>query len=143
VRSADLRLTTYDRRPGDGGPTCQRIHRPRADCITCHGEDWGCRQFTIHAQSETALRLSIMAINTFQGIQCLNPTNFRRVLVMICAYAASFFVTERLFVLLKPKLLTLRWVAMFWSWFVVIRTEVLRWLRRKWTSILFRLGAKL
>jgi hypothetical protein len=31
------------------------------------------------------------------------------VLVMICAYAGSFFVTERLFVLLKPKLLTLRW----------------------------------
>ena len=30
------------------------------------------------------------------------------VLVMICAYAGSSFITERLFVVLKPKLLTLR-----------------------------------
>ena len=55
------------------------------------------------------------------------------VLVMICAYAGSLFVTERLFVRLKPKLLTLRWFAMFWSWFVAIRTEFLRWLRGKFT----------
>jgi hypothetical protein len=36
------------------------------------------------------------------------------VLVMICAYAGSLFITERLFVVLKPKLLTLPWFALAW-----------------------------
>jgi hypothetical protein len=52
---------------------------------------------------------------------------------VLVIYAGSLFVTERLFVLLKPKLLTRRWFAIFWSWFVAVRTEFLRWLRRKFT----------
>jgi hypothetical protein len=43
------------------------------------------------------------------------------VLVMICAYAGSLFITERLFVVLKPKLLTLPWFAFAWRWFVTVR----------------------
>jgi hypothetical protein len=53
------------------------------------------------------------------------------VIVMICAYAASLFITERLFVIVKPKLLKLPWFATAWSWFVAVRDKALRWLRTK------------
>ncbi len=68
------------------------------------------------------------------------------VVVMICAYGGSLFVTERLFIILKPKLLTLPWFAKSWSWFVPIRKKLLQWFRRKWIAgaqILFGLGEKL
>jgi hypothetical protein len=51
---------------------------------------------------------------------------------MVCAYAVSLFVTERLFVIVKPKLLTLPWFAACWRWFV--------WLRRKLWSALQAIG---
>ena len=57
---------------------------------------------------------------------------FAGVLVMICAYACSLFVTERLFTIVKPKLLILPWFATIWNWFVTIRAKVLCWLRHKW-----------
>jgi hypothetical protein len=57
------------------------------------------------------------------------------VLVMICAYAASLFITERLFVVLKPKLLTLPWFAFGWRWFVTARDKLFSWLRRTWTRV--------
>ena len=53
-------------------------------------------------------------------------------LIMGCAYAASLFVTEQLFVVVKPKLMTLSWFAEIWIGFVAIRERILRWLRRKW-----------
>jgi hypothetical protein len=55
------------------------------------------------------------------------------VLVMICAYAGSLFITERLFVVLKPKLLTLPWFALAWQWLVTVRDKFIYWLRRTWT----------
>ena len=54
------------------------------------------------------------------------------VVVMICAYGCSLFVTERLFAIVKPKLLILPRFATIWNWFVTIRAKVLRWLRHKW-----------
>jgi hypothetical protein len=54
-------------------------------------------------------------------------------LVMIGAYAGSLFVTERLFRVLKPKLLTLPWFARIWSWFVTARDKTLAWLQSNWT----------
>jgi hypothetical protein len=57
------------------------------------------------------------------------------VLVMICAYAGSLFITERLFVVLKPKLLTLSWFALAWQWFVTVRDKFIYWLRRRWTRL--------
>ena len=52
---------------------------------------------------------------------------------LIGAYAVSLFVTERLFIILKPKLLMLPWFAKSWRWFVALRRRVLRWLRSLWT----------
>ena len=52
-------------------------------------------------------------------------------LIMACAYGASLFVTEQLFVVVKPKLMTLSWFAGIWIGFVAIRERILRWLRRK------------
>ena len=57
------------------------------------------------------------------------------VLVMICAYAGSLFISERLFVVLKPKLLTLPWFAFAWRWFVTVRDKLVYWLRRTRTRV--------
>ena len=54
-------------------------------------------------------------------------------LVMICAYAGSLFITERLFRVLQPQLLSLAWFAKMWSWFVTVRDTTLGWLGSKWT----------
>jgi hypothetical protein len=47
-------------------------------------------------------------------------------LVIIAAYAASLLLVERLFVIVKPKLMTLSWFARFWTWLVGLRV---RWLK--------------
>ena len=57
------------------------------------------------------------------------------VLIMIFAYAGSLFVIERLFLVLKPKLLTLSWFAVAWQWFVTVRDKLVCWLRRTWTRV--------
>lgn len=49
--------------------------------------------------------------------------------VVICAYAASLLIVERLFKIVKPKLLTLTWFARLWSWIIAIRDRVLGWFR--------------
>ncbi len=53
--------------------------------------------------------------------------------VMLGAYAVSPLVTERLFVIVKPKLLTLPWFAAIWTWSVAQRDRALTLLRRHWT----------
>ena len=45
------------------------------------------------------------------------------------SYAISLFITERLFVIVKPNLMKLPWFAAAWSWFVAVRDKALRWLR--------------
>jgi hypothetical protein len=47
--------------------------------------------------------------------------------VMICAYAVSLFLTERLFVIVRPKLMKLSWFAAIWRPFVRLRNRALRW----------------
>jgi hypothetical protein len=44
------------------------------------------------------------------------------------AYAVSVLFIERLFRLVKPKLLTLRWFARLWRWFVDLRGKLAGWL---------------
>jgi hypothetical protein len=46
-------------------------------------------------------------------------------LAVVCAYAASLFLVERLFAIVKPKLLTLPWFAVLWNWVIVMRDRVL------------------
>jgi hypothetical protein len=48
---------------------------------------------------------------------------------IICAYAISLFVVERLFGIVKPKLLTLRWFARLWYRFVALRGRALALVR--------------
>jgi hypothetical protein len=47
---------------------------------------------------------------------------------IVCAYAFSLLVVERLFLIVKPKLLRLPWFAALWHWFVAARGAVLGWL---------------
>ena len=46
--------------------------------------------------------------------------------VIIVAYAASLLVLERLFRIVKPKLLTLGWFARLWSWVVAVRERLMK-----------------
>jgi hypothetical protein len=46
--------------------------------------------------------------------------------MIVTAYAASLLVVERLFGIVKPKLLTLPWFAKAWLRFVTLRARLLR-----------------
>jgi hypothetical protein len=48
-------------------------------------------------------------------------------LSVIFAYAVSLFLTERLFGIVKPKLLKLNWFAACWRPFIRLRGRMLRW----------------
>ena len=52
-------------------------------------------------------------------------------LVMMFAYAVSLFVTHWLFVVVKPKLLTLSWFARAWAIFVSVRDRAWRWVANR------------
>jgi hypothetical protein len=47
-------------------------------------------------------------------------------LVILAAYAASLLLVERLFAIVKPKLMALSWFARLWTWIANLR--VVRWL---------------
>ena len=47
----------------------------------------------------------------------------------IAAYTVSLFVVERLFAVVKPKLLQLRWFAKFWGFVLVCRYKLMKQLR--------------
>ena len=48
---------------------------------------------------------------------------------MVCAYALSLFVVERLFKILKPKLLMIPWFRVAWKWIAAKLGMASRWLR--------------
>ena len=58
--------------------------------------------------------------------------------VIVCAYAASLLIVERLFKIVKPKLLKLPWFARLWGWFVALRDRALGWLRSACDLVLCR-----
>jgi len=47
--------------------------------------------------------------------------------MIVGAYAVSLLVVERLFKVVKPKLLTLSWFAKLWTLFVAIRNKLSPW----------------
>jgi len=44
--------------------------------------------------------------------------------MIVAAYATSLLLVERLFRIVKPKLLTLRWFAKLWAWLVALKSKV-------------------
>ena len=46
--------------------------------------------------------------------------------MIVACYAISLLVVERLFVVVKPKLLTILWFAKLWKAIVSVRTSVIR-----------------
>jgi len=50
--------------------------------------------------------------------------------MIIAAYAASLLLVERLFVMVKPKLLRLPWFARLWDWFVAFRSKAMGLFRK-------------
>lgn len=53
-------------------------------------------------------------------------------IVMLFAYLVSALLVERLFKIVKPKLLTLSWFVIVWKKIVDARRTALRWLKSKW-----------
>jgi hypothetical protein len=51
------------------------------------------------------------------------------VMIVLC-YAFSLLIVERLFAIVKPKLLTIPWFAKLWEGFISVRSRVLRLLGR-------------
>jgi hypothetical protein len=51
--------------------------------------------------------------------------------MIVLAYAVSIFLVERLFEMVKPKLLKLKWFARAWIRFVVLRRRVI-WGYKSW-----------
>lgn len=49
--------------------------------------------------------------------------------MVIGAYATSLLLVERLFVIVKPRLLRLRWFARFWAFVVIRRYRLMKQLR--------------
>ena len=45
--------------------------------------------------------------------------------MIILAYAGSLLLVERLFALVKPKLLTLRWFSRLWSFVLAVRCKII------------------
>lgn len=48
--------------------------------------------------------------------------------MMVAAYAASLLAVERLFKVVKPKLLTLPWFNRLWTKYVSLRNPIVRWM---------------
>ena len=49
--------------------------------------------------------------------------------MIVAAYAASLLLVERLFAIVRPKLLTLPWFARFWTWLLAVRSKMSEWFR--------------
>jgi hypothetical protein len=54
--------------------------------------------------------------------------------IVIVAYAASLLVVERLFRMVKPKLLKLPWFARLWVWFISLRRKTFSFFRSEPSS---------
>ncbi len=48
--------------------------------------------------------------------------------MIVAAYATSLLLVERLFLIVKPKLLTLPWFASVWARFVALRATFMGWI---------------
>ena len=53
-------------------------------------------------------------------------------IVMLFAYAASLFITERLFRIVKPQLMILPWFRKIWVGFMSSRRKAFAYLGSKW-----------
>ena len=47
--------------------------------------------------------------------------------MLVATYAASLLLVERLFRVVKPKLMMLGWFARFWMWFAALRNKLIPW----------------
>ena len=47
--------------------------------------------------------------------------------MILGAYAASILLVERLFRVVKPKLMMMEWFAKGWMWFVRLRNKTVGW----------------
>ncbi len=60
--------------------------------------------------------------------------------VMLIAYGLSVFLVERLFKIMKPKVLTMSWFAVIWTGFVEIRDNSFGWFRNNASNLVDLVG---
>ena len=51
---------------------------------------------------------------------------------LVISHGLSLILIEKLFAVVKPKLLMLPWFATIWGWFTDLRDRLLAWLRSTW-----------
>lgn len=51
---------------------------------------------------------------------------------LVISHGLSLILIERLFEVVKPKLLMLPWFAKVWGWFTDLRDQLLTWIRSTW-----------
>ena len=49
--------------------------------------------------------------------------------ILVASYATSLVFVERLFKVVKPKLMTMNWFASIWIWFTAVRDKAWVWFR--------------
>ena len=54
------------------------------------------------------------------------------IIVLLVSEALSLLVVDRLFEVMKPKLLELHWFAVFWEWFTSLRDPLIEWFHSTW-----------
>ncbi|MBP1294273.1 hypothetical protein [Bradyrhizobium elkanii] len=63
----------------------------------------------------------------FAAVALVGKGHWLTGMAMVTAcYAFSLLVVERLFAIVKPRLLTIRWFAKLWEGYVSVRTRALR-----------------
>ena len=55
--------------------------------------------------------------------------------MIVAVYVSSLLIVERLFRMVKPKLMTIGWFARMWTWFVDLRDKVIAWVSRRSAAI--------
>jgi hypothetical protein len=92
-----------------------------------------CRRFIQRLNAYVALALLAVPFAIVEPLKLIGLFVFGKghwitgSVVMLFAYAGSLLVVERLFKIVKPKLLTLPWFVALWKWLTSARQKTNRW----------------
>jgi hypothetical protein len=123
------------------------MKREWTEDVPLPGTSGVCRRFPVKAH-RMSLRRSIETLRPYPSLllvalpmATVEPLKLAAVAVagkghwitgtvmIVACYAFSLLVIERLFVIVKPKLLTIPWFATFWKGFVSVRTRAVQFFR--------------
>jgi hypothetical protein len=123
--------------PGPGPCRTMTVRRPKARArkgrLTARPSERGVRHFIERLGPYQSLILLAVPASLVEPLKLIAVAIagaghwVAGTITVVCAYAVSLLVVERLFRIVKPKLLTLPWFARLWSWVIAIRRRALEW----------------